>query len=89
MYYRKPIVASDCKSVKNIIQKTGSGLIFKANDPKDLANRILELYHNRDLGKSLGKKGREAVLKEYNWEKITSVLIACYSKLVNNYDKLF
>src|SRR3989344_5444328 len=25
MYYRKPIVASDCKSVKNIIQKTGSG----------------------------------------------------------------
>jgi glycosyltransferase involved in cell wall biosynthesis len=63
----KPVVVSSCQPLKRIVEETGCGLAFQANDPQDLAKRIQELYVNPQLQADCGRRGREAVLSRYNW----------------------
>jgi glycosyltransferase involved in cell wall biosynthesis len=67
MLMGKPVVVSSCQPLKRIVEETGSGLIFKAGDSKELAKQILQLYENKQLREDCGSQGREAILQRYNW----------------------
>jgi glycosyltransferase involved in cell wall biosynthesis len=43
-----PVVASDLPGVREVVQKTGFGLLSRVKDPEDIANKILEVIKNRD-----------------------------------------
>ncbi|RLE43896.1 hypothetical protein DRJ22_06400 [Candidatus Woesearchaeota archaeon] len=63
-----PILSSARKPVVRIIEETGSGLIYRSRKPEDIAEKILELISNRNRMEEMGRKGREAVLRRYNWK---------------------
>ena len=80
----KPVVVSDCVAQKNLVNETNCGLIHKAGDEKELAEKSIELYKNPELRKQMGANGKRAVLEKYNWENTSKNLIKLYEKIEND-----
>jgi glycosyltransferase involved in cell wall biosynthesis len=81
MMVGKPVIVSDCPPLKRYIEASGGGLVFKWDDPSDLAARIIEISENESLAAKISKVGREAFLEKYNWESTSSELIELYRGL--------
>jgi len=81
MLFGKPVVASDCTPQKEIIDRTGCGLIFKNGDPVDLASKLSILIQDREKRLKMGELGKKAVLEEYNTEFQGYSLIKMYADL--------
>ncbi len=81
MIFEKPVVTSDCNPLVRIINETGAGVIYQSNDENNLADKIIELYVNSDLRNEMGKRGKQAVLDKYNWDKASMNLIDVYKKI--------
>ena len=75
----KPLIVSDCTAQKNVVQETNCGLIHKAGDERELAEKILQFYKNAELRQQMGANGKKAVMEKYNWEKTSGNLIDFYS----------
>jgi glycosyltransferase involved in cell wall biosynthesis len=76
----KPVLVSDAKPLARIVAETGCGLSVDVKDPKTVAKVIIRLYHD-GRGVELGKKGRSAVEKKYNFESDGEVLKKLYDNL--------
>jgi len=63
-----PVIVSDLVGTKDYIIEGKNGLIFKARDYKDLANKILSIS-NMDL-KKMGKNASEHILKNFEINKV-------------------
>jgi len=57
------------------------GLSVNPEDPKDIAEKIQRLLENKELKIKLGKRGRELVETQYNWETESKKLIKLYREL--------
>lgn len=79
----KPVVVSSCKPLRRVIEETDSGLVFEAGNKKDLADKIIDLYNNENLRRELGKNGKKAVQRRYNWRMESKKLINLYRQLGN------
>ena len=70
---RRPIVASDLPSIREILNKD-SALLFEANNPVDLAEKINLLIENSDLGRQVADKAFQ-VVADYTWDKRAQIII--------------
>jgi glycosyltransferase involved in cell wall biosynthesis len=78
MYFSKPVISSNCKSLKKLILKENCGLIFNDRDSHDLAEQIIKLYKDSDLRNTLGNNGHLSVMQKYNWEATSGALLQIY-----------
>lgn len=53
-----------------IVRESGGGVVLEPENPRLLADTILELKANPDYCRELAAKGREYVLKNYSWKII-------------------
>ncbi|GBD92332.1 GDP-mannose-dependent alpha-(1-2)-phosphatidylinositol mannosyltransferase [bacterium BMS3Abin04] len=81
MVFEKPVIVSNCKPLERILNKENAGLIYNANNSEELAKSILTLYENPELRKEMGKRGKEAVISEYNWSNASKSLISLYQNI--------
>jgi len=84
MLFERPVVVSNCIPQQKIIEEENCGLVYESNNDEDLAEKIIHLYENPDLRKQMGKNGRQAVLKKYNWENASKNLIKLYQTIENS-----
>lgn len=80
MLFERPVVLSDSKPHKMIVDETGCGHIFKDVDVNDFVNVILKMYNNPEVRKEMGTKGKKAILEKYNLEKTGKALEDLYRK---------
>lgn len=66
MAFRKPVLVSDCRPMKRLVEETGCGLVFRAQDAEDLAEKVLML-RDPALRAEMGARGRKAAEERYNW----------------------
>jgi len=78
MYFKKPVISSNCVSLENIINQQKCGLIFEDRNSDDLALKILEFYNNPQLKEELGNNGFDAVNSKYNWDATVKNLFTVY-----------
>ena len=78
MYYGKPVLASDCNYMVDVIEDTQSGLIFKSGNVTDLARQILRLYEDPELKSRLGEKAKKNLLGKYQWNSTVEPLRKIY-----------
>ena len=83
MLLQKPVITSDCKPLKRIVEAVDSGLVFESGNAKDLAEKILVLLKDPNLCELKGQNGLRAVKEKYNWEVTSKNLINLYKKLSN------
>jgi glycosyltransferase involved in cell wall biosynthesis len=81
MYLNKPIISSDCTSLKRIINQTHTGFIYKNDSSDDLSFLLEKLSVDRKILDELDGNGRTAVIEKYNWNIDKSRLLNAYRDL--------
>lgn len=81
MIMGKPVVVSDVRPLKRIVQDAHSGLVFKANNPTSLANCLIQLYRDPALRETLGENGHNAALGTYSWKNDARRLVQLYQEM--------
>ena len=82
MVSKTPYVCSDIEVLKEVTENGKGGLIFKNQNPKDLANKLLFLLKNKELYKQKTEEGTKLV-KKYDWKIIAQSIDLEYQDLIN------
>ena len=83
MYYQLPIVATNCNSIKRIVETEHCGIVYESENVKQFEKSILTLYNNTKLRKTFGKNGYSAVLEKYNWKIAAKEMLTMYDRNSN------
>lgn len=81
MCFEKPVITSDCLSLKRIITETGAGFVYKDDSPEDLAKLLIKIKSDKSLLEKAGRNGKKAVIEKYNWNNDSQRLINMYRQL--------
>jgi len=81
----RPVILGVDGQARQIVEEAGAGLVIEPENAEALAAAINQLAANRELGESLGRKGREHILRYYSRqemaEKYTGILETLLKKL--------
>lgn len=77
----RPVIASNCGGLKEVINDGETGLLFNPEDEEQLAEKLEYLYANRNIAINMGKKGREVVLDMYDWRQNVKTMSDLYERL--------
>jgi len=80
MYLKKPVLASNCISIKRVLDETNAGLCYVHNSARDFAEKALRLLKDEKLRKELGSNGHRAIINKYNWDNTSKDLLRIYNK---------
>jgi len=79
MTLEKPVVQFDLTEGR--ASAGDASLYARANDPRDLADRIAWLMDNPDDARVMGRRGRERVLDRLSWDHSVPQLLAAYERV--------
>jgi len=79
-----PVVASNFRLWREVVEGCGCGLTVDPSDPAKIAQAIQWLLDHPQEAEEMGKRGRQAVLDRYNWENEAAVLRTLYRELLGN-----
>ena len=78
--YEKPIIGGTIPPIRELTGNGKGGFLVNPN-PEEIAHRIINLLEDRNLRQDMGKWGKEKVLADYTWEKISGKLENIYTQL--------
>jgi glycosyltransferase involved in cell wall biosynthesis len=78
MYAGIPILSSNCAPLERIVKETGTGLIFKNQDPDSFAESLTQLLSDEDFLRKIPENGRRNVETKYNWNRDAQELVRLY-----------
>ena len=65
-----PVIVSDLEPFLDIIENQINGLVFKVNDVKSLAEKLIFSINNPEKINSYAKNNFEKIKNHYDWTKI-------------------
>ena len=65
-----PVVASALPAIRDLIQDGVTGLLARAADPGDFAEKILALVQDPLRAAELARRGRRLVLQQLDWHSV-------------------
>jgi glycosyltransferase involved in cell wall biosynthesis len=75
-----PIVAPRfATEIERLVQAEKCGLLVDPTRPVEIAEALDWLCQNPDKAREMGLRGRQAIIREYNWETEARKLIKLYS----------
>ena len=77
----RPVLVSDVSPLKRVVEDAKNGMVFKADDPRDMASCLTEM-HDYDALMNFSKNGRLAAETTYSWEKDKARLLNLYEELL-------
>jgi glycosyltransferase involved in cell wall biosynthesis len=80
MFMGKPVIVSDVKPLKRIVNNDKSGIVIKY-DIQELVKAVTVLYENKNLYKKYSENARKASIK-YSWKVISKNLVKAYNNLI-------
>jgi glycosyltransferase involved in cell wall biosynthesis len=83
MAMEKAVISSNVAALAEIVDHNVTGLLFKKDDPNDLAEQLLTLVDNKALRDEMGKAARDWVVKQHDWKIIGSIVDKVYAELLN------
>ncbi len=82
-----PFIGSNFEGLQKAIKDAGRiGFLIDPTSPKEIAEKILKLYNNKDLLKQLKDEAQDNYKKQYNWEIEAEKLIEIYRKAFSKRD---
>ncbi len=84
MMLSKPVIVSDCKPLKRIVEDCNCGVIFKASNSLHCAENIIELHNSSsDMLEKFSKNAFNSAIGKYSWTNDEKSLLEAYQKLLN------
>ncbi|HLN55264.1 MAG TPA: glycosyltransferase family 4 protein [Bacteroidales bacterium] len=77
----KPLVVSDCRPQKNLVEKYNCGLVF--SDTTEFYNALITLLKDEQLRRSMGRNGQNAITSFYNIATFKDLLIKAYNQITS------
>jgi glycosyltransferase involved in cell wall biosynthesis len=77
-----PVIASNISLWDEIVSADNCGICVDPYSIKEISDAMNYLVNNLDIAKEMGARGRDAVLKQYNWKIEEGKLFQLYSKLI-------
>ena len=77
-----PVVASDFPLWRQIVESAGCGILVDPLDPAAIASAIENLLSNPASAADMGRRGRAAVERHWNWEPEGDRLVTLYRNLL-------
>lgn len=79
MYCGLPVVASDDRGHRELVDNGVNGFIYAQNDKSEFVNKLQTLYADKDLRKQFGEKARQKMQK-FTLDNALKEMIQIYSK---------
>jgi glycosyltransferase involved in cell wall biosynthesis len=76
-----PVVASDFRQVREVVEGSGSGTVVDTTRPEAIAKGIRRVLADPATATAMGERGRAAVRDRYHWGRAAEVLLAVYEGL--------
>lgn len=76
-----PLVATDVPRWRGLIERHDCGILVDAADPGAIAEAVGGLLADPERAEAMGRRGREAVLKDHEWAADEARLLALYARL--------
>ena len=80
-----PVVITDFGDNRKWVEDGVNGFIVPLKDPKALAERIIYLLKNPDVGKEFGMRNRKIIEESYNYYKEMEKMENIYRELIKRY----
>lgn len=78
----KPVVVSDVRPLRRIVEETQAGLVFEAGNPASLADVLLQLYRQPELAARMALNGQRAATGAYAWRHDAQRFLRLYTDLM-------
>ena len=78
MAMEKVVVGSDVGGLRELVGDGETGFLVDPGSPQALAKRLLSLIEHDTARAATGKRARDFVLREREWEKIVSCYLDVY-----------
>jgi glycosyltransferase involved in cell wall biosynthesis len=82
-----PLVQPRRGGFTEIIEKTGGGLLVQPDDPRRLADAILEVHRNQQLAAELGASGFRGVREHYTSAHMADRVLEAYEKVATDFHR--
>ncbi len=76
-----PVIASDFPLWRQIVEDAQCGLCVDPNNPKAIAEAVLQILKDPAQASEMGMNGRKSVLEKYNWESQEPILLNLYAQI--------
>jgi glycosyltransferase involved in cell wall biosynthesis len=77
-----PVIASDFPLWREIVEGAGCGLLVDPMDPQAIATAMQWIIDHPEEAAEMGRRGRAAVERTYNWEAESVKLVDLYRRLL-------
>ena len=77
-----PVIASNFPAWAEIVEGANCGILIEPQDPAALASAVTLLLENPGLAESMGMRGRDAIVHQYNWGSESRQLLSLYRHLI-------
>jgi glycosyltransferase involved in cell wall biosynthesis len=77
-----PVIASDFLACRGIVEEARCGLFVNPRSAKEVADAMHYLLTHPEEAEAMGERGREAVLRKFNWTKEQETLLELYNDLL-------
>lgn len=78
-----PVIGTKGSGMEEFLGDGTSGMLFPVGDIKSMVDGALKILNNSDLAESMGEKGREKAIKNYNVDLIVDKYEDVYKKLLS------
>jgi len=66
----KPVIATNVGGIPELMKDGETGFLIEKNNPDELFEKLSTLLNNLEKAKEMGKKGKDFVKTNFNWDKI-------------------
>lgn len=80
-----PVLVSNVGGLPEVVIDGETGFIVPAEDYQTAARKLLEMSLDPKLREKLGKKGREFVIKNYEWNDNANLMEQLFQDVINGY----
>ena len=77
-----PVIASDFPVYREMVAGANCGLLVDPMDPDAISEALRWLLEHPAEAQAMGERGREAVLRQYNWNAEKEILLDLYRRLL-------
>lgn len=82
--FGKPVIGLDIPQLKSFIDEGENGFLVSAN-PGEIAEKIIILLENPELGRRMGESGNIKLKKEYNWNDLYQKTLISYKEVLKRF----
>lgn len=81
---QKAVLVSDVEALTEMIRDGFTGLVYTAGDQRNLKSALRRLVEDDELCQRIAVQGREWVLAERDWSKVSEIILRIYEKVLES-----